>query len=97
MNTKNNDKAMNEAILGWFKRENPDHLWALADLPSDITFADMKASMEAGDGMGRLYDCGDTRTREMMLERLAEIEGKSVDKLIGWANANFKRKNGKAA
>ena len=49
---------MNETILGWFKREHPEELWAVGEMPPALTFRDMKKSMAAGQGMGEAVDYG---------------------------------------
>ena len=87
-----NGKGMNETILGWFKREHPDELWAVGEMPPRLTFADMKKSMDAGDGMGEAARHSDTATRELMLDRLAELAGKDSSELVEEANAKFREK-----
>ena len=84
-----NGKGMNETILGWFKRVHPDELWAIKGMPRKITFKDMEKSMAAGQGMGEPEHHSDTATREMMLNRLAELLDKSTDDIIDWCNAKF--------
>ena len=88
MNRKNG-KGMNETILGWFKREHPDELWAIKGMPRKITFKDMEKSMGAGNGMGEAESHSDTVTRGLMLDRLAELLDKNTDDLIDWSNAKF--------
>ena len=88
MNRKNG-KGMNETILGWFKRVHPEELWAVGEMPPALTFRDMKKSMAAGQGMGEVSRHSDTATREMMLDRLAELLDKSVGDLVDWCNAKF--------
>ena len=83
-----NGKGMNETILGWFKRVHPEELWAVGEMPPCLTFADMKRSMDAGDGMGEAARHSDTATREMMLDRLAELVGKKSNELVKEANAS---------
>ena len=46
----------------------------------------MEKSMAAGQGMGEAEHHSDTATREMMLDRLAELLDKDVDELIDWCN-----------
>ena len=84
-----NGNGMNETILGWFKRVHPEELWAIKGMPPALTFRDMKKSMAAGQGMGEASRHSDTATREMMLDRLAELLDKSVGDLVDWCNAKF--------
>ena len=90
MSKKNN--GINETILGWFKRVHPEELWAVKDMPPTLTFEDMRKNMAAGDGMGEAEHHSDTATREMMLDRLAELLDKDVDELIDWCNANYRER-----
>ena len=92
MMNRKNGKGMNETILGWFKREHPEELWAVGEMPPCLTFVDMKKSMDAGDGMGEAARHSDTATREMMLDRLAELVGKDSSELVEEANAKFREK-----
>ena len=87
-----NGKGMNETILGWFKRVHPEELWAVKEMPPAVTFKDMEKSMAAGQGMGEAASHSDTATRELMLDRLAELVGKGVDELIDWCNANYRER-----
>lgn len=89
---RNNNDGANETILGWFKRVHPEELWAVGDMPPCLTFEDMKKSMEAGDGMGEAAKHSDTVTRELMLDRLAELVGKDSRKLVEEANAKVREK-----
>ena len=89
--SKKND-GINETILGWFKRVHPEELWAVKDMPPTVTFKDMEKSMATGQGMGEAEHHSDTATREMMLDRLAELVGKGVDELIDWCNANYRER-----
>ena len=86
--SRKND-GINETILGWFKRVHPEELWAIKGMPPAITFRDMKKSMAAGQGMGEAERHSDTATREMMLDRIAELLDKSVGDLVDWCNAKF--------
>ena len=86
---RENGKGMNETILGWFKRMHPEELWAVKEMPLTVTFKDMEKSMAAGQGMGEPEYHSDTATREMMLNRLAELLDKNTDDLIDWSNAKF--------
>ena len=88
MSKKNS--GINETILGWFKRVHPEELWAVKEMPPAVTCKDMEKSMTAGQGMGEAEHHSDTATREMMLDRLAELVGKDVDELIDWCNANYR-------
>ena len=90
MSKKNN--GINETILGWFKRVHPEELWAVKEMPPAVTFKDMEKSMAAGQGMGEAEHHSDTATRELMLDRLAELLDKDVDELIDWCNANFRER-----
>ena len=90
MSKKNN--GINETILGWFKRVHPEELWAVKEMPPAITFKDMENSMATGQGMGEAEHHSDTATRELMLDRLAELLDKDVDDLIDWCNANFRER-----
>ena len=65
--------GIDETILGWFKRVHPEELWAVDEMPPALTFRDRKKSMAAGRGMGEASRHSDTATREMMLDRLAEL------------------------
>ena len=76
MSKKNN--GINETILGWFKRVHPEELWAVKDMPPTVTFKDMEKSMATGQGMGEAEHHSDTATRELMLDRLAELLDKSA-------------------
>ena len=89
---KKNGDGLNETILGWFKRVHPEELWAVGEMPPCLTFADMKRSMDAGDGMGEAARHSDTATREMMLDRLAELVGKKSNELVKEANAKVREK-----
>ena len=90
MSKKNN--GINETILGWFKRVHPEELWAVKEMPPAVTFKDMENSMATGQGMGEAEHHSDTATRELMLDRLAELLDKDVDELIDWCNANFRER-----
>ena len=90
MSRKSN--GINETILGWFKRVHPEELWAVKGMPPAVTFKDMEKSMAAGQGMGEAEHHSDTATRELMLDRLAELLDKDVDELIDWCNANFRER-----
>ena len=90
MSKKNN--GINETILGWFKRVHPEELWAIKEMPPTVTFKDMENSMATGQGMGEAEHHSDTATRELMLDRLAELLDKDVDELIDWCNANFRER-----
>ena len=92
MKTKKNETGLNETILGWFKRTNPEELWAVGRMPESLTFRDLEKSMANGDGEGVAGECTDTRTRELMNGRLAELLGKTYDELIDWANDNIREK-----
>ena len=61
-------------------------------MPPALTFRDMKKSMEAGDGMGEAARHSDTATRELMLDRLAELVEKDSRELVEEANAKFREK-----
>ena len=89
--SRKND-GINETILGWFKRVHPEELWAIKEMPPTVTFKDMEKSMAAGQGMGEAEHHSDTATRELMLDRLAELLDKDVDELIDWCNANFRER-----
>lgn len=89
---KENNVGMKETILGWFKRVHPEELWAVGEMPPCLTFEDMKKSMDAGDGMGEAAKHSDTATRELMLDRLAELVGKDSRKLVEEANAKVREK-----
>ena len=89
---KNINDGMKETILGWFKRVHPEELWAVDKMPPCLTFEDMKKSMDAGDGMGEAAKHSDTATRELMLDRLAELVGKDSRKLVEEANAKVREK-----
>ena len=89
--SRKND-GINETILGWFKRMHPEELWAVKEMPPTVTFKDMEKSMAAGQGMGEAEHHSDTATRELMLDRLAELLDKDVDELIDWCNANFRER-----
>ena len=89
--SRKND-GINETILGWFKRVHPEELWAVKEMPPTVTFKDMEKSMAAGQGMGEAEHHSDTATRELMLDRLAELLDKEVDELIDWCNANFRER-----
>ena len=89
--SRKND-GINETILGWFKRVHPEELWAVKGMPSAVTFKDMEKSMAAGQGMGEAEHHSDTATRELMLDRLAELLDKDVNELIDWCNANFRER-----
>ena len=89
---KNINDGMKEAILGWFKRVHPEELWAVGEMPPCLTFEDMRKSMDAGDGMGEAAKHSDTATRELMLDRLAELVGKDSRKLVEEANAKVREK-----
>ena len=86
--SRKND-GINETILGWFKRVHPEELRAVKGMPPAVTFKDMEKSMAAGQGMGEAEHHSDTATRELMLDRLAELLDKDVDELIDWCNAKF--------
>ena len=89
--SRKND-GINETILEWFKRVHPEELWAIKEMPPTVTFKDMEKSMAAGQGMGEAEHHSDTATRELMLDRLAELLDKDVDELIDWCNANFRER-----
>ena len=89
--SRKND-GINETILGWFKRVHPEELWAIKEMPPTVTFKDMENSMATGQGMGEAEHHSDTATRELMLDRLAELLDKDVDELIDWCNANFRER-----
>ena len=89
---KENNVGMKETILGWFKRVHPEELWAVGEMPPCLTFEDMRKSMDAGDGMGEAAKHSDTATRELMLDRLAELVGKDSRKLVEEANAKVREK-----
>ena len=89
---KNNNDGMKETILGWFKRVHPEELWAVGEMPPCLTFEDMRKSMDAGDGMGEAAKHSDTATRELMLDRLAELVGRDSRKLVEEANAKVREK-----
>ena len=89
--SRKND-GINETILGWFKRVHPEELWAVKEMPPTVTFKDMEKSMAAGQGMGEAEHHSDTATRELMLDRLAELLDKDVNELIDWCNANFRER-----
>ena len=89
---KENNVGMKETILGWFKRVHPEELWAVDKLPPCLTFEDMKKSMDAGDGLGEADEHSDTATRELMLDRLAELVGKKSNELVKEANAKVREK-----
>ena len=89
---KKNNVGMKESILGWFKRVHPEELWAVGEMPPCLTFEDMKKSMDAGDGMGEAAKHSDTATRELMLDRLAELVGKKSNELVKEANAKVREK-----
>ena len=89
---KKNGNGLNETVLGWFKRVHPEELWAVKDMPPTVTFKDMEKSMATGQGMGEAEHHSDTATRELMLDRLAELLDKDVDELIDWCNANFRER-----
>lgn len=89
--SRKND-GINETTLGWFKRVHPEELWAVKEMPPTVTFKDMETSMAAGQGMGEAEHHSDTATRELMLDRLAELLDKNVDELIDWCNANFRER-----
>jgi len=89
--SRKND-GINETILGWFKRVHPEELWAIKEMPPTVTFKDMEKSMAAGQGMGEAEHHSDTATRELMLDRLAELLDKDVDELIDWCSANFRER-----
>jgi hypothetical protein len=61
-------------------------------MPPCLTFEDMRKSMDAGDGMGEAAKHSDTATRELMLDRLAELVGKDSRKLVEEANAKVREK-----
>ncbi len=81
--------AMQETVLKWIVREHPREVWAIGGMPSDVTFGDLKKSLDEGFGMGRLATSGDTGTRELILGRLAEILGTKVDSLVEESNRRF--------
>ena len=89
---KENNEGMKETILGWFKRVHPEELWAVGEMPPCLTFEDMKNSMEVGEGMGEAEEHSDTMTRDMMLDRLAELLGKDSSELVKEANAKCRDK-----
>ena len=89
---KENNDGMKETILGWFKRVHPEELWAVGEMPPRLTFEDMKKSMDAGDGLGEADEHTDTMTRDMMLDRLAELVGKDSSELVEEANAKYRDK-----
>ena len=89
--SRKND-GINETILGWFKRVHPEELWAIKEMPPAVTFKDMENSMATGQGMGEAEHHSDTATRELMLDRLAELLDKDVDELIDWCNANYRER-----
>ena len=82
---------MNETILNWFRRENPDELWAVHDFPKRLTFADVYESMKKGDAMGKANECGDTKTRELVLRRIAKLRRWGIDCLIEWSDRNVEK------
>ena len=80
--------AMNEAIYTWFERENPDELWAIERLSRAVTFADVYKSMSKGDGLGDDVEWNtDTRTRELILLRMAKLLKMKIEKLIEWSDS----------
>ena len=89
---KENNGGMKETILGWFRRVHPEELWAVDKMPPCLTFEDKKKSMDAGDGMGEADEHSDTMTRDMMLDRLAELVGKDSRELVKEANAKYRDK-----
>lgn len=89
---KENNGGMKETILGWFRRVHPEELWAVDKMPPCLTFEDMKKSMDAGDGMGEADEHSDTMTRDMMLDRLAELVAKDSGELVKEANAKCRDK-----
>ena len=84
--------GLNESVLGWFKRMHPEELWAVEKMPPSLKFGDVLKSMEGGLGMGDAATCSDTMTREMILDRLAELTGESVRELVDRTNARFREK-----
>ena len=90
--SKKKSDGLNESILGWLRRVHPEELWAVKGMPTSVTFKDMEKSMAAGRGMGDAEHHSDTATRELMLNRLAELLNKDVDELIDWCNANFRER-----
>lgn len=88
-----NRKALEETILEWTLREHPEEEWAVRDFEcKDLTFADMEASMAAGEGWGKAGSFGDTPTRELIFKRLATLVGKSVNELGEWCKAQRREK-----
>ena len=84
--------GMDETVLGWFKRVHPEELWAVEKMPPALKFGDVLKSMEGGLGMGDAATFSDTMTREMILDRLAELTGESVSELVDRTNARFREK-----
>ena len=80
------NSGLNETVNGWFKREHRDKLWAIRGMQLKITFKDIEKTMSAGYGFGDVEYHSHTMAQDMMLNRLAELLGKSVDELIEWAN-----------
>ena len=79
---------MNEAIYTWFERENPDELWAIERLSRVVTFADVYKSMSKGDGLGDDVEWNtDTRTRELILLKMAKLLKMKIEKLIEWSDS----------
>ena len=89
---RNNYAGLKETILGWFKREHPEELWAVEGMPPTLTFRDVEKSMAAGESMGVAAEKSDTVTRELILGRLAELLGKDVGELVDWCNTRFMEK-----
>ena len=89
---KKNNKGLKETVLGWFKRVHPEELWAVNEMPPGLTFRDVLKSMEDGQGMGEAGHHCDTMTREMMLDRLAELVGETLDHLVERTNAKFRER-----
>ena len=80
--------GMNESVLGWFKRVHPEELWAVEKMPPALKFGDVLKSMEGGLGMGDAATCSDTMTREMILDRLAELTGETFRELVDKINVH---------
>ena len=89
---KSKNGGLNETILGWFKREHPEELWAVEEMPPTLTFKGVEKSMAAGESMGVAAKKSDTVTRELILGRLAELLGKDVGELVDWCNTRFMEK-----
>ncbi len=86
------NSGLNESVLVWFKRVHPEELWAVKKMPPALKFGDVLKSMEGGLGMGDAATCSDTMTREMILDRLAELTGETVRELVDRTNARFRER-----